>query len=279
MENELISIVVRTCGRPHVLGKALRSIQNQSYPNIEVVIVEDGENISEKYIMANFPELHISYHCTGEECGRSTAGNLGMKVSNGKYINFLDDDDYLLPCHVETLAKELERTGYMAAYSIAEEHQIRKAPQNPEKITIKRKLVRYRQPYNKLLLCYLNYIPIQSIMFRKALYEEMGGFDTELEVLEDWDLWLRYSACCDFLYIPTVTSVYHTPYKGKQKHQRESSMHKAGQDILKKYQQHPISFNLPQVNKEMDYILNIYNKKGFLFYMQKIRNYLLYRDI
>ena len=109
MERELISIVVRTCGRPSVLGNALKSIQSQSYSNIEVIIVEDGENISEKYIMSNFPDLNVSYCCTGEKRGRSTAGNIGMGACKGKYINFLDDDDYLLPCHVETLAKELER--------------------------------------------------------------------------------------------------------------------------------------------------------------------------
>lgn len=54
-------------------------------------------------------------------------------------------------------------------------------------------MIRYKQPFNRLLLYTFNYIPIQSIMFQKSLYEEYGGFDEKLDNLEDWDLWVRYS--------------------------------------------------------------------------------------
>lgn len=279
MENPLVSVVIRTCGRPRVLAGALDSIRAQSYKNIEIIIIEDGENISGKFTSENYSDLNINYQYTGEKYGRCRAGNLGMAASNGKYINFLDDDDYLLPNHIETLVTHLENSDCLAAYAIAEEHQIRKSSHSQEENIVKRKLIRYQQPYNKLLLCYLNYIPIQSIMFNRILYVELGGFDEKLKVLEDWDLWVRYSAHGDFLFIPAITSVYHTPYKSRQKHQRESSMQKASQDVIKKHQQYHVSLTVSQINRDMDYILNVFNKKGILFYMQKIRNFLLYRDI
>ena len=279
LKDILVSIIIRTCGRPQVLAEALESVRVQTYPNIEVVVVEDGENLSEGFLTADFPDLCVRYQCTGERRGRCKAGNLGLEAAKGKYVNFLDDDDLLLPSHVETLVTRMEEAGHMAAYSIAEEHQVRKCKQNQVKGVVKRKLIRYRQPYSRLLLCYLNYIPIQSIMFRRSLYEELGGFDEGLEVLEDWDLWVRYSTRYDFLYIPTVTSIYHTPYKGRQKHQREGYMQKVSQEVLEKHKQYNMSMTAWQVNHEMDYILNVFNKKRFLFYMQKIRNFLLYRDI
>lgn len=279
MKNTLVSIIIRTCGRPQVLAKALDSVRAQTYPNIQVVVVEDGENISERLLAERFPDMDISYQCTGKRLGRCTAGNLGLAAAKGRYINFLDDDDILLPCHTETLVLRLEESGYMAAYAIAEERQMRKCRLDPDKVSVKRKLIRYRQPFNRLLLCYLNYIPIQSIMFERDLYEELGGFDEELKLLEDWDLWIRYSSRCDFLYVPKVTSVYHTPYKGKRKHQRESFMKEASRNISEKHQQYHLSMTVSQVNQEMDYVLNVFNKKRFLFYMQKIRNFLLYRDI
>ena len=279
MENPLVSVVIRTCSRPQVLAGALDSVRNQSYKNIETVIIEDGENISGEFIFANYPDLNIVFQYTGKKCGRCTAGNAGMSAASGKYINFLDDDDFLMPNHIETLVSCLEKTGSRAAYAQAEEHQLHSSFFNPEKRTVKRKLVRYRQPYNKLLLCYLNYIPIQSIMFSHILFDELGGFDEKLDVLEDWDLWVRYSAHSDFVYVPVVTSVYHTPYKSRQKHRRESSMQKASADVIKKHQQYHMNLTASQINRDMDYILNVFNKKGILFYMQKIRNFLLYRDI
>ena len=279
METPLVSIIIRTCGRPRILQNALRSIQKQDYPNIETVIVEDGPNMSETFVREQFPGLNIRYFSLGCSQGRCRAGNWGMEKAVGKYLNFLDDDDLLLPNHISVLAEQLEASGSLAAYALSEEHQVRKNSNADVPYQVKRKLIRYRQPYNKLLLCYMNYIPIQSIMFHRTLFEQYGGLDEELEVLEDWDLWVRYSLHCDFLFVPELTSVYHTPYKGKGKHRRESGMHHAGEDVIRKHKQYQITIDAEQINKEMDYILNVFNKKGFLFYLQKIRNFLLYRDI
>ncbi len=279
MKTPLVSVIIRTCGRPQVLANALKSIQAQRYPAIEVVVIEDDKNISEKYIKENFSTLNVSYHCTNHKCGRCKSGNLGLALARGEYLNFLDDDDILLPNHVETLARRLEDTHYLAAYAIAEEHQIVTDRRCPPGKRVRRRLIRYKQPYNRLLLCYMNYIPIQSIMFHRKVYDELGGFDEQMDLLEDWDLWVRYSAHYDFLYVPTVTSVYYTPYKGRQKHMREHDMHAAMEMALEKYQHYHMDLSAAQISRDMDYILNTFNKKGFLFYMQKIRNYLLYRDI
>ena len=279
MKTPLVSIIVRTCGRPQVLKNALHSIQEQEYPNIEVIIVEDGPNVSEQFILEQFPSLNIRYFTLGCSQGRSRAGNLGMQEASGKFLNFLDDDDLLLPMHVSTLATQLETSAYRAAYAISEEHQVRKSNCAENSYQIKRKLIRYKQPYNRLLLCYMNYIPIQSIMFSKTLFEQYGGLDENLQMLEDWDLWVRYSSHCDFLYVPEITSIYHTPYKGNAKHSRESCLHHAESEVIGKHKQYQMILDAEQINKDMDYILNVFNKKDFLFYMQKIRNFLLYRDI
>ena len=277
MESPLVSVIIRTCGRPQVLERALVSVREQDYPNIEIVIVEDGENVSEEFIKSNFADLNICYSATGEKRGRCAAGNLGLKMAKGTYFNFLDDDDYFLPGHVSALVDKLKENECKAAYTIAEEHQIKADKKGSFKV--KRKFIRYKQPYNGLLLCYMNYIPIQSIMFHRSLYEACGGFDESLDVLEDWDLWLRYSFESSFVFEPVVTSVYHTPYRGRGKRKREVDMYHASDAVLQKYSGRKVAFDVVQVNKETDYLLNVFNKKGFLFYMQKIRNFLLYRDI
>ncbi len=277
-EYPLVSIIIRTCGRPRVLRRALESVKRQTYPNIETVLVEDGMNVSERFIKKYYPDRNIRYFSTGEHVGRCRAGNIGLEKANGKYLNFLDDDDILLEEHVALLVKELENSEHRVAYAIAEEHQFVRDPQNEHRMRIRRKCIKYKQPFNRLLLCYMNYFPIQSVLFEKKVYEENGGFDESLEIFEDWDMWLRFALHNDFLYVPEVTSVYYTPFKGKNKKKRDIGMRTVEEEAVDKHLQYMVQMNAKQIRDEMDYILNVFNKKRLLFYMQKIRNYLLYRD-
>lgn len=278
IENKpLVSIIIRTCGRPEVLRKAIESVKKQQYGNVETVVVEDGENISELFLRENFSDMNINYACTEEKKGRCKAGNLGLSMANGKYINFLDDDDLLLPNHVGILVKKLESENAKVAYAIAEEHQI-KIDSTGRPIT-KRKIVRYKQPFNRLLLCYMNYFPIQSVMFDVDIYKTCGGFDETLDVLEDWDLWLRYSMENDFIFVNEISSVYYTPYKGKGKKNRDIQLKRSEETAVQKHKKYTLKMDATEVSNEMDYILNVYNKKGIWFYLKKFRNYLMYKDI
>src|SRR5687767_5425346 len=68
-----------------------------------------------------------------------------------------------------------------------------------------------RMPFNRELLQVSNYIPIQTVLFRRSLFQRYGGFNTRLENLEDWDLWRRYSWRHDFMLCTKTTSLYHVP--------------------------------------------------------------------
>lgn len=276
MEQPLVSVIIRTCGRPIVLLNAMESVRKQSYSNVEVVVAEDGPNVSESFLNERFADMNYRYVSTGEKRGRCIVGNLGLELSKGKYCVFLDDDDLLYPSHIETLVEAISKNSVRAVYSIAEERQIIK--KNGE-CKVKRTLVRYKQPFNRLLLCYMNYIPIQSILFERSLYEELGGFDEELELLEDWDLWLRYGLNNDFLFVPQITSAYFTPYRGAGHRNRGMALHHSEDVVRQKHMTYQCSLNAEQISRDMDYILNVFNKKGIVFYMKKIRNYLLYKDI
>lgn len=272
----LVSVIIRTCNRPNILRNALESICRQTYKNIEVVIVEDGPNEAEA-LLKEYPQLNTVYHATVEKCGRTKAGNKGLEMAQGKYFNFLDDDDILLPRHVELLVECLEEKGAQAAYAVAEEHQIARNVKKGE-FRVRRKLIRYRYPFNRLLLFYMNYFPIQTVMFSSGLYQEMGGFDEELNELEDWDLWVRYATRCDFCHVDEITSIYYTPYKDKRKRNRDIAMRDADAGVRAKHQFYVMTLSAGQIARDMDYILNVFNQRKILFYMKKIRNWLLYRD-
>lgn len=277
MEREpLVSVIVRTSNRPDVLRNALNSICRQTYKNIEVILVEDGPNISQ-FIVDEYKNLNIVYYAMGNRCGRTRVGNKGLELAQGKYINFLDDDDIFLPQHVELLMKCVQEQKAKVAYSVAEEHQITKRNEKGG-FQVKRKLIRYRYPFNRMLLFYMNCFPIQTIMFSKELYREMGGFDETLDELEDWDLWVRYAMACDFCYVDEVTSVYYTPYKDKSKRKRDIAIKNAEARVREKHDSYIMPLSVGQVARDMDYALNVFNQKNYIFYLRKIRNWLLYRD-
>ena len=278
IQKPMVSIIVRTCNRPSVLKTALNSIRKQTYPNIEVIVVEDGTNESEQMIKEEYSDLNIKYYCMQEKVGRTKTGNFALEKASGKYYNFLDDDDAFYANHVETLVQALEAGSNKAAYSIAEESQIVVKSQNPYVFREKRKIVRYSQPFNRILLYNSNYIPIQSIMFSRELYEQLGGFDESLEVLEDWDVWARYSTITDFTFIPEITSVYYVPSVRRNKKKRASNLYYAEDALKNKFQQYQVTMNVGQVYQDMEYIIKKYKTGQLIRYMRLVWNFLLYGE-
>lgn len=235
-----VSIIVRTCGRPSVLRETLKSLENQTYHNLEVVVFEDGENLSEAMIEKEFPILDIKYSYSGNRIGRCLAGNRAMDMATGKYLNFLDDDDLFLPDHVEVLVNRLTETGQRVGYSFALQTPIITRSKNPYDYQVMAYDLAYSQRFNRLLLFYTNYLPIQCVMFEKDVYLENGGFDPQLEALEDWDLWMRYVRENDFAVIDRITSVYRVPFVKNEVGKRFEA-HERMFDVVRKKQESYLS--------------------------------------
>lgn len=272
-ERELVSIIIRTCNRPHILRETLESVRKQTYPNIEVVIAEDGANTAQKMLEEEFADLNIRYDCTGERKGRTVVGNLALSMATGKYLNFLDDDDLLFPEHVEKLVGALTGAKEKAAYSIAYE-SVAKYDEKRRCYKERKRRIRYRQPFNRTYLTFHNYIPIQSIMFSRELYEELGGFDEQLDILEDWDVWVRYSTRTDFIYVDEITSLYRVPVKQIK---RDADMYHAYEEVIKKFAQYSTQMNYYEINRDLDYVLEVIKMPKWKKKLKAIRNRVLYR--
>ena len=235
-EEPLVSILVRTCGRPSVLRETLISLQRQTYQNIEVVVVEDGKPTAESMIKSEFSDMNILYHSTGKNVGRSKAGNLAMQLAHGTYLNFLDDDDLFFADHVEVLVANLIHSNCRAAYATSFETPIVVKSRDPYQYEITDCLCVHKQKFDRLLLFHHNYIPIQCIMFEKSLFEEYGGLAETVDALEDWDLWLRYSLYTDFEFVHKTTSVYRVPADKKINESRQEALDEALIVMRKKHE-------------------------------------------
>jgi glycosyltransferase involved in cell wall biosynthesis len=102
----LVSVVIPTYKRLESLKNAINSVLNQTYKNIEIIIVNDDPNIDiTKKVIKNKKIRCINHK---KNNGGSAARNTGMRKSSGKYIIFLDDDDFWLPLNLERKVKIME---------------------------------------------------------------------------------------------------------------------------------------------------------------------------
>ena len=249
---EKVSFIVRTCGRPHVLRYSLESIRKQTYSNIEVVVVEDGANTAEQMLATDFSDIDIKYYSTGIRMGRSKVGNIALSMATGEYFNFLDDDDLLYPEHTSVLLNTLVKEKKKAAYAVADAAVSVYSKKKKRYITLY-KYIQHNQPFNRLYFTMSNFMPIQTVMFHRSLFEQFGGFRENLDALEDWDVWLRYAAHEDFAYINQVTSLYRLPLK---RFNRDKTLYQAYGKVSKLFEEYQYSYNFRQCNEELNYILN-----------------------
>lgn len=257
MKKPLVSIIIRTCNRPHILKNALESIRQQTYKNLEAIVVEDGEEHASEIIHWYQNYFTIKYYSTGTHVGRTQAGNLGLEKASGDFFNFLDDDDILYPNHIELLVNTLRHSSNKIAYSIANECIIKKISKDPYFKIIRTK-VRYQQCFNRILLCNKNYLPIQCVLFSRDLYDSLGGFDPLLDQLEDWDLWVRYSTKTDFTYLPLITSEYRVPWDLNKRLKREKGFFTAYETVKLKFKTYKFYQDAFSVNCEVEYLLSVY---------------------
>lgn len=213
-----VSILVRSIGRLPLLRRALTTIVHQTYAPIEVVLVEDGSD-GARTLASEFPSLDLAYVPLPKRVGRSAAGNAALARATGDYCCFLDEDDELYADHVEQLVAALVTRGGRVAYASAFE-----VPSRIENDTLVEEgdaAVVFRGPLSHRRMMTNNQLPIQTVLFERALFAEVGGFDESLDAQEDWHLWARYLAHVgSFTFVDKTTSRYRVPLDRAQSETR-----------------------------------------------------------
>jgi len=183
-----ISVIVRTKDRPALLAEAIASIRATGYP-AEIVVVNDGS------AHPDVDGVTLVEHETSH--GRSAAANAGVKAAKNEYIAFLDDDDLYYPEHLSTLANAARGSSAAGWYSDAVSAFIDGASRQPMRI--------YARDFDRELLLVDNYIPLPTLLFRRADFLDLGGFDAAFDLFEDWDFLIRLSQRGEFIHVPHIT--------------------------------------------------------------------------
>jgi len=186
--NIKISVIIPTYNRGNLIRNSITSVLNQSYKNLEVIIVDDGSTDNTSSEINKIKDDRVRYIKLPENTGGSNARNIGIKNAVGKFISFQDSDDIFYP---EKLEKQLKniinknsnldfckiRVNFNSSY-----YYFIPNP-NQEKSIIKGNMF-------DELLSNGNFISTQSIIVRKKFIEKYY-FDSEMPRLQDYDLILR----------------------------------------------------------------------------------------
>jgi LmbE family N-acetylglucosaminyl deacetylase len=213
-----VSVVVRTKDRPEMLAEALASISRSTYRRVEVVLVNDGGAAPTVPVDFPFPVVSVEM---GTNQGRAAAANAGVEAAGGDCICFLDDDDLFEPDHLSTLVSLTSAAGVRVAYTDAAVGIYELVAQQGWS-EIDRRLP-YSRDFDPERLLVDNYIPFNTLLIERALFDEAGPFDPELDFFEDWDFLIRLAALTPFHHLPRVTAEY--------RHFHGSGHHVLGDDL------------------------------------------------
>ncbi len=199
--NPLVTVIIRSIGRDRFLKEALDSVALQTYPNIEVLVVDAAG--SGHLDMGEWCGRYPLRVCgSGEPLLRSKAANLGLKNAKGDLLIFLDDDDLFEPDHIASLVERL-RSHVKCKLAYA---GVRCIKQNDNGSWDD--FIVFNEPYDPIRLLCTNYIPIHAALFRRELLDAGCSFDEQLDICEDWDFWIQASRVTKFLHVNKISARY-----------------------------------------------------------------------
>jgi len=188
-----VSVVIPTYNRFPRVKDAVESVLNQTYRDFELLVVDDGSTDGTGEVLRAFGEK-VKY-VSQDNRGVSAARNLGLRISGGKYLAFLDSDDLWEPKKLETQVRCMDvNPQFPLCYT--DEVWIRKGI----RVNPKKRHAKYSGwIFEKCLpLCIIS---PSSVLMKGSLFNEIGGFDENLPVCEDYDFWLRVTCRYPVLFI------------------------------------------------------------------------------
>ncbi len=195
-----VSVIIPTYNSARFVADAIDSVLVQDYPNKEVIVVDDGSTDNTAELIANYDQQVKLIR--QENAGPAAARNNGVRASTGELVAFLDSDDFWLPGKLVAQVAYLEHHPDTAL--VFHDWDVSMSETEKDKTLradIKRLRHRHTKPdlatcmdgwlYNELL--FDSIMTTISVMMRRSLFDQLGGFDESLPQGQDYDMWLRAS--------------------------------------------------------------------------------------
>ncbi|MGF1524073.1 MAG: glycosyltransferase family 2 protein [Leptolyngbyaceae cyanobacterium] len=198
----LISVIIPAYNAERTLGEAIASVMQQTHPNWELIVVDDGSTDNSRQVVHGFQDDRIRL-LTGANRGVAIARNRGIEQAQGDYLAFLDADDIWMPDKLAAQLAALQTQPEAAlAYSWCDYIDNAGRWLCPGKRSIVQD-----DAYEQLLIA--NFLENASTpLIRRSALAAVGGFDPTLRCSQDRDLYLRLAARYPFVTVPQVQVHY-----------------------------------------------------------------------
>ena len=238
--NHLVSIIIPVYNGSDFLRPAIESTLNQTYQNIEVLVINDGSNDKNKTeeICKSFgKKIRYFYKKNG---GVATALNLGIDESKGKYFSWLSHDDFYKPNKIKNQLDFIQKNPNVKIVSSDF------AIFNQENQKIENRKIKEKKSFTNGRDVLDNWLDFCTFLINKECFSEVGLFDTSLKTIQDLDMQFRLVAKFPIFHIDKVLSV------------RREHLGQGTKTQLKLHLQ------------ELDnYIINVFKRKGLKFFVKQ----------
>jgi glycosyltransferase involved in cell wall biosynthesis len=198
----LVSAIIPTFNRAAFVGRAIDSALDQTWPNVEVIVTDDGSTDNTAGVLAGYGDrIRV---VSQRNQGLSAARNAAIEASSGSFLALLDDDDEWLP---ERLAVQMPymldnaNAGLVGGSAVVIDTAGKPLP--------RRRAVRSGVEHVAFEALFpANQINCPTALIRRSVMDSVGPFDTTLPYAEDYDMWLRIAAVHQVIVVPQQVARY-----------------------------------------------------------------------
>ncbi len=202
MNHPLVSVVIASFNMGQYLPQAIQSILDQTYKNLEVIVIDDGStDDTESNVSSMLGDTRLRY-IKQVNLGQPKAKNNGLAHCQGEFIAFCDGDDLWEKNKLELQIPLFNRPEVGVVYS-----EVSYIDENNQRYDKQPPYERYQGKITEQLL-EKNFVPFGTAIIRKECLDKDGVFNDEYRMGIDWDLWLRYSLNWEFSFCPSKTYIY-----------------------------------------------------------------------
>ncbi|MCF8524918.1 MAG: glycosyltransferase family 2 protein [Rhodoluna sp.] len=191
MASTSVSVVIAFYNGSRWIKRALESVQNQTMPPNEVIVVNDGSSEDELGFLVGLQQSFNFQILNQENSGQSAARNLGVSKATSDYICFLDQDDYYRPKHNECLLANADFEDLKFGFSYGDLWRSDEAGRILSHSSVNADIEHPHTSLNTLVGKNMYIVPSATLISRTA-FLAVGGFDPKLRGYEDDDLFLRF---------------------------------------------------------------------------------------
>jgi len=269
-----VSAIIPAYNRADFLPRSIGSVLNQTFRDLELIVVDDGSTDNTKEVVEEFSrkDNRVKYIWQPNFGGPAGPRNTGIKHATGEFIAFLDSDDEWTTKKIEEQISLFENSpvsiGFVGCNYFLKTPTMTAGYKLP--------LDADGEVFENLLKH--DFIGTATIiMIKKGVFDDVGGYDEQLKCAEDTDLWLRIAEKYKFAFVDNFLAVYHVHGNNTLLRFNGLDLAESTESILKKHhvacENHPRAFSIRLGQVAANYCTEGKFKRGRNYYKQSIKFY------